>query len=92
MISIDGNHNNAIRALHVYISLIITNNIDIKHFLNLAESFFKFCDLKSHLMIIKFIISQTEWSHFQKYLNKLEENKQLNCRIFFYYYQFFMLF
>jgi len=75
MMSLDGKSTSALKALHDYISLLLTNNIDIKHFLNLTESFFKFCDMKCHLMVLKYIISKNEWNHFQKYLQKLDENK-----------------
>jgi len=82
MMSIDGKSSNAVLAMHDYIKMIISSNIEIEHFLKLSESFFNYCDVKAHLMVLGYIITKLEWGHFQDHLEKMDNAKVLNCRIF----------
>lgn len=75
MLSIDKKHSNATKAFHDYISMIITSKIDMTHFLKLSESFFNFCDVKAHLLVLSYIINNMEWEHFQHYVQKLDTSK-----------------
>jgi len=82
MMSINGKNSNADKAMHDYIEMVISSNIEIDHFLKLSEALFKYCCVKSHLMVLGYIVTKLEWSHFQEYLEKLDDAKVLNCRIF----------
>lgn len=82
MMSINGKNSNAVKAMHDYIEMLISSNIEIDHFLKLSEAFFKYCDVKAHLMVIGYIVTKLEWSHFREYLEKMDDAKVLNCRIF----------
>merc|ERR1712144_87546 len=69
---------NAVLAMHDYIKMIISSNIEIEHFLKLSESFFNYCDVKAHLMVLGYIITKLEWGHFQDHLEKMDNAKVLN--------------